>query len=346
MATIKDVAKHAGVSTATVSHVINGTRTVLPETRELVLSAIQDLNYRPSAVARGLTTNSTRTIGVVIADVMSPYFASLLHDLEDLLSQRGYNLFVCNTYEQANREAYNLELLLDKRVDGVIITPTGYEQPIYTQFNQQAIPLVFIDRKPPGVEGSFVGVDNHSASYQATRYLIDLGHRRIGLVSLIPQTSAVRARIAGFHAAMESAGIPIDPALVSSSDFQVAMAEKAVRDLLSLGDPPTAIIAGSHIATLGALQALIALGLEYPRDVSLVCFDNSRWTGLMRPRLTVVTKPIAEIAHLAVNILLGQLAQIEHQRKNHEPVGNFELTERFMNSEFIIRESCRPLTGD
>lgn len=340
MATIKDVAKRAGVSTATVSHVINGTRTVLPDTRQAVLDAIEALNYRPSAVARGLTTNSTKTIGVVIADVTSPFFANLLHNIEDLLSQWGYNLFVCNTHEQVDREAYNLELLLDKRVDGVIITPTGHPQPIYEHFNKQKVPMVFIDRKPPGVDGSFVGVDNHRGSYQATQYLIELGHRRIGMVSLVPETSAVKARIAGYTDALKSAGLPVDPALITSSNFQVSVAAQAVCDLLELTDPPTAIIAGSHVSTLGALQALLSLGLEYPRDISLVCFDNSRWTGLVRPRLTVVTKPIAEIAQQAVEILLAAMTQAEQKRKKHEPIGEFEKIEHLMDSHFLVRESC------
>lgn len=344
MVTIKDVAKRAGVSTATVSHVINQTRAVLPETRDQVMEAVEALNYRPNAVARGLMTNNTMTIGVVIADVVSPFFAMLLRDLERLLSERGYNLFVCNTYEEEEREVYNLQLLLDKRVDGVIITPTGQDQDIYAEFNHRGIPMVFIDRKPRNVEGSFVGVDNYRASFEVTKYLIELGHRRIGMVSLAPETSAVSARIAGYHAALEQSGIGLDLTLSSSSNFQIDIAIEAVTNLLMLPNRPTAIIAASHVATLGALHALHALDLYYPRDVSLVCFDNSRWTAVMRPALTVVTKPISEMAALAVETLLDALRQVEQQRKRYEPVGNLAVAEHFMESIFTIRDSCARLT--
>lgn len=342
MVTIKDVAKRAGVSTATVSHVINGTRRVLPETRDLVLSVVQDLNYRPSAIARGLTTSRNKTIGVVIADVTSPFFAMLLYDLERLLSRQGYNLFVCNTYEEVEREAYNLEQLLDKRVDGVIITPTGHDQTIYDEFHRLGTPLVFIDRKPKNAIGSFVGVDSLRASYDVTRYLLELGHERIGLISLIPETSAVAARVSGYLSALSDSGVCADPTLMTSSTFAVETAESAARELLTMPSRPTALIAGSHVATLGALQALTALDMHYPRDISLVCFDNSRWTGLMRPALTVMTKPIEELARVAVDTLLAAFVHAELQRKSDEPVGPFAEVEQLMDSRFLVRESCQP----
>jgi len=343
MATIKDVARRAGVSTATVSHVINSTRVVSPATREQVLAAIDELNYRPSAVARGLTTNSTKTIGVVISDIMSPFFASLLHELESLLSKQNYNLFVCNTYEEVEREAHNLELLLDKRVDGVIITPTGHNQPVYSYFNQLGIPLVFIDRKPNNVVGSFVGVDNYRASYEVVNYLLSLGHRRIGLVSLVPQTSAVVARLTGYREALTGFGLDFDASLMKSSDFQIKNAVAAAQELLTLSERPSAIIASSHVATLGTLQALLSLDMRYPDDVSLVCFDNSRWTNLIQPALTVVTKPIQEMALIAVDTMLDALDHAEKQRKSYEELEKFATTDILMESTLIVRESCRPI---
>jgi LacI family transcriptional regulator len=343
MATIRDVAKQAGVSTATVSHVLNGTRIVLPETRQAVLTAIEDLNYRPSAVARGLTTNSTRTVGVVIANVISPFFAFLLRDIEDLLSVEGYNLLVCNTYEEPAREARNLEDLLDRRVDGVILTPTGYDQPIYAQYNALHIPMVFIDRNPPNVHGSFIGTDNFKAAYETTRYLIELGHRRIALLSLTPETSAVSARIAGYQRALEEAGIPLDRQLVKASTFDVDYASSVTRHLLELKPRPTALIAGSHPATIGALDALRKLDLYYPDDISLVGFDNSEWTGVIRPSLTVVTKPILTIAQAAVETLLKNMSHIERQKKNHLPVEYAPPGEILLEAQLIVRESCRQI---
>jgi LacI family transcriptional regulator len=345
MATIRDVAKQAGVSTATVSHVINGTRVVMPETRQAVLMAIEQLNYRPSAVARGLTTNSTRTVGVVIANVTSPFFAFLLRDIEALLSVQGYNLLVCNTYEEPEREARNLEDLLDRRVDGVILTPTGYEQPIYTQFNALNIPLVFIDRNPPNVRGAFIGTDNDKAAYEATRCLIDLGHRRIGLISLLPETSAVNARIAGYQRALQEAGIVHNPDLVQATTFDADNAAEVTRAFFDLESPPTALIAGSHPATIGALAALRAMDLHYPEDVSLIAFDNSEWTGVIRPSLTVVTKPILTIAQAAVKTLLKSMGEVDRQKKNHLPVEHPPAFEILLEAQLIFRESCRQIVN-
>ncbi len=340
MTTIRDVARHAGVSTATVSHVLNGTRTVLPETRALVMAAIEQLNYRPSALARSLTTNTTKTVGVVIADVLSPFFSFLLRDIEDLLSVQGYNLIVCNTYELPDREAYNLEMLLERRVDGVILTPTGVEQPIYEQFNALNIPLVFVDRNPPKQRGGFVGTDNFKAAYEATRYLLALGHQRIALVSLIPETSAVSARINGYTSALEEAGIAADPALIRASNFEIESACAITKSFFELDEPPTALIAGSHTATLGALKALSELELRYPDDISLVCFDNSPWTGVIRPALTVSTKPIAELARAAVAALLSSMNEIEKHRRRHEPPPPLPLMSRLLGAQLVVRDSC------
>ena len=343
MATIRDVAKRAGVSVATVSHVVNSTRAVLPQTRDAVLTAIDDLSYRPSAVARGLTTNTTRTVGVVIADVTSPFFAFLLRKIEDLLAADNYNLLVCNTYEEPEREARNLELLLNKRVDGILLTPTGLPQPMYAEFNKRQIPLVFVDRRPPDVLGSFVGTDNHQAAYDATRTLLDLGHRRIALISLITETSAVTARIKGYLRALQETGHNSSPELMVATNFDREAASDVVKQLLTLPDPPTALIAGSHVATLGSLMALRALGLRYPDDVSLICFDNSRWTDVINPSLTVVTKPIEALATSAVQTLLSNLAEVEQARKNHQQLHELPATELFLESELVLRESCSSL---
>jgi LacI family transcriptional regulator len=343
MATIRDVARLAGVSTATVSHVINDTRVVLPETRQLVLDAISQLNYRPSSLARSLTTNTTRSIGVVIADVTSPFFAQLLYKIEDMLLAGNYDLFLSHTYEETEREARTLENLINRRVDGVILTPTGLPQTAFATFEQLNIPTVFIDRQPPNARGSFVGTDNNSAAHEAASHLIELGHRRIGLVTLLPETSAVTARLHGYRRALAEHNIPFDEALVTATRVDAVHACEQVRQLLSQPQPPTAIIAGNHIATMGTLQAFQELELSYPEDVSLICFDNSPWTALIKPALTVVRKPITALAEQAVNILLQEIKQIEQQRRRQEIIELPPTSQLLLDTELIIRESCRPI---
>lgn len=344
MPTIRDVAKRAGVSTATVSHVINKTRHVEPLTRQLVVDAIDALNYRPSAVARGLTTSSTQTIGVVIADVTSPFFAFLLRAIEDLIFAHRYNLYVCSTHEDPAREAHYLELLSDKRVDGILMTPTGIAQPIYAQLHEQQVPLVFIDRQPPDAPGAFVGTDNRLAAYRATQHLINLGHRRIALTTLLPETSNVQARTQGYQQALQAANISPDDALLAPTPFDLAAATRIMQSLLASAERPSALITASHISTLGALRAMQALGLRYPDDVSLVCFDNSRWTDLVQPQLTVVRKPIQALAQAAVDTVLSAIAAYAEHRRDK----TYRWTpppDALLATEMVIQHSSRPYDG-
>ena len=183
MATIQDVARKAGVSTATVSHVLNQTRNVLPDTRRSVEKAIRDLNYRPSAVARGLQTNITHTVGVLVADITSYFFAQIVRELETAFEPQHYNLMVCNTDEQPERERRYLEMLYDKRVDAVIMVPTGIKQPIVQQFVEDHVPIVSMHRRPGTPCGPTVLSDDVAAGYAATEHLIELGHTRIGVLA-------------------------------------------------------------------------------------------------------------------------------------------------------------------
>ena len=169
MATIKDVARMAGVSTATVSHVLNNTRYVSEETRSLVLEAVSRLGYRPSGVARSLTTKQTHLVGLLISDVTNPFFSELVRGTERRLAAHGYHVIVCNTDEQPDREADYLEFLYSRRVDGLVVASTGANQALYEVFRQQGVPMVFVDRRPPAPVGPFVGVDNEAIAYRATR---------------------------------------------------------------------------------------------------------------------------------------------------------------------------------
>lgn len=342
MANIKDVARRAGVSTATVSHVINGTRVVLPETKQLVLKAIEELNYHPSALARGLTTNKTKTIGVMIADVTSPFFASLLRYVEAKLTAAGYNLFVCNTYEQPSKEHDNLALLLEKRVDGIILTPTGASQTMYEQLNAHHIPLVFVDRKPPDAIGAFVGTDNVKGTYEATKYLRSLGHEYIALISMKQETTPVLGRVSGYQQAAVDLNIPADKQMVVYVEYDVEAACEATCRLLAQSPATTAIIAGNHIITLGVLKALRKQGLQYPQDISLICFDNSRWTEVVNPSLTVVVKPLEELATTAVKTLMENIKAVDQNSSKQNRKVDLLTAERLLETELIIRESCRP----
>lgn len=339
MSTIRDVAKLAGVSTATVSHVLNNSRTVRPETRRQVLDAIKRLNYRPSAIARSLTMNITRSIGVLVADITNPFFAAIVRGIENRLEPHGYQLIVCNTDEQPEREARYLDLLLARRVDGMIIAPTGQAQPLLHDFVARNIPLVFIDRKPPEQLGPAIAVDNVAAGYAATEHLLRLGHRHIAILVRSPMLSTVAGRLEGYRQALREHHVPVNESLICISDYALEAAHETAHRLLTTHSWLTAIIATNHTLTLGVLEALQEQYLRYPDDVSLVVFDDSPWHTLVTPALTAIRQPISELCVAAVNTLRAAL-----ERKSTRADAPL-LPDVFLKAQLIVRASCRKVNA-
>ncbi|MBI5302269.1 MAG: LacI family DNA-binding transcriptional regulator [Chloroflexi bacterium] len=338
MPTIRDVAKLARVSTATVSHVLNESRWVAPDTRRAVMRAVAKLNYRPSAIAQMLSTSITHTVGVLVADITNPFFASLVRGIEDRLSAKKYNLIVCNTDEAPDKEARYLELLLARRVDGVIVAPTGTAQPILHEFVAQKIPLVFVDRRPTENLGPVIAVDNFDASHCATQYLIELGHRRIAILARNPTLSTVAGRISGYRKALRARRIGIDASLIAITDQSLDAAFESARTLLTLPKRPTALVATNYLMALGALRAMKELRLNCPDDVSLVCFDDQPWAPLFAPSLTVVAQPVAAMCDAAVDTLLRA---IESRRgREAKPIALPDVT---LKAELVVRASCKQL---
>ena len=342
MATIRDVADLAGVSTATVSHVINNTRTVLPETREAVLAAVAQLNYRPSAIARSLTTNITHTVGIVVADITNPFFAELVRGIETRLSQVGYNLIVCNTDERPERESRYLELLYGRRVDGVIISSTGIDHAIYDAYVRSGIPMVFVDRQPPKHYGPVITADNVRAGYGATIYLIDLGHRRIAILLRHPTLSTAAGRLEGYRQAMASRHIPVSDDYIVITDSQEDAAYHEAMTLLSRQDRPTAVVAANHLMALGLLRATQDLNLDCPHQISLVCFDDQPWTTLYRPHLTVVAQPVQGLCDSAVDIFLGAVNRRQGEGEGQDPAYAGGTADVLLETQLIVRDSSGP----
>lgn len=342
MATIRDVAKLAGVSTATVSHVLNNSRPVMQDTRQSVLDAIARLNYRPSAIARSLTTSVTRTVGVLVADITNPFFAALVRGIEDRLSAREYNLIVCNTDEQSEKEAQYLELLLTRRVDGVIVAPTGAPQPLFSEFVEQKIPLVFIDRLPPEKHGTCITADNAAAAYCATEYLVELGHRRIGILARNPSLSTVIGRLSGYRQALSGHQIPTDESLIAITDQNVNAAFAGAQRLLTMPDRPSAIIATNLNMMLGLLHALQAQDLTCPRDLSIICFDDHPWAPFFTPPLTVIRQPVPKMCEAAVETLL---TTIENGRGKRDLSNPATLADIVIKAELVKRASCQPMAS-
>ncbi|EKM6428981.1 ribose operon transcriptional repressor RbsR [Cronobacter sakazakii] len=313
---MKDVARLAGVSTSTVSHVINKDRFVSEAIRLRVEDAIRTLNYAPSALARSLKLNQTRTIGMLITASSNPFFSELVRGVERSCFERGYSLVLCNTDGDEQRMNRNLETLLQKRVDGLLLLCTETHQPSPAIMKRYpAIPTVMMDWSPFD-GGSDVIQDNSLLGGDiATRYLIDKGYTRIACVTGPLDKTPARLRLEGYRTAMQRAGLPVTEGYEVIGDFEFAGGLRAMQSLLALPEPPQAVFMGNDAMAVGAYQALYQAGLRIPQDIALVGYDDIELASYMTPPLTTIHQPKDELGELAIDVLIHRMAQPELQQQ-------------------------------
>ena len=328
--TMSDVAERAGVSKTTVSHVVNRSRFVAGQTKQRVLQAIAEIGYRPSAVARSLTTRRTKTVGVIVSDSGNQFFGEVVCGIENVLRPRDYALFICNTAETLDREAHYLDLLMRQRVDGIIAAATSQQWDQLTEAEVQQIPVVFVDRSFDGLDGPFVGVDNEGGAHQGVVELIRHGHHQIGILAGFQRLSTIRGRVAGFRRALRDHGIPLREDWVIPSPLTVESGREAMRELLSRAERPTGVFISNNLLSLGALGAIKDLGMKCPDDVSLVGFDDHPWAVASDPPLTVIRQPAREVGRRSAQLLLPLI--------NGEHVSERRI---ILGCEVVTRESCR-----
>lgn len=275
-ATIKDVAREAGVSIATVSRVLNKSSTVREDLADRVNSAIEKLGYYPNSIARTLKNDSSKTVGFVVSDIANDFFTSMVRSVEDVLNQRGYNLFVCSTDSSQQRELDYLSLLREKQVDGIIINISGKNNELITRMSQH-LPIALFGRKVPdaGFKGDFVDNDNFTGMVDLTKKLISLGHRRIGLINGQPYVSSAKERLEGFQSAMRTIGVTVDdayPYLYHGNFNRISSGVEGARALYERG--ATAVLAANNLLALGALQFCREAQVEVPGKLSLSSFGR------------------------------------------------------------------------
>jgi LacI family transcriptional regulator len=327
--TITDVAGRAFVSKATVSHVLNGTRFVEEPTRQRVLQAIAELGYRPSVVARGLTTRRTGTIGMIISDAANQFFGEMLRGVEDVLRSASYALIVCNTDEVLEREEHYLDLLMGQRVEGIIAAATSRKWAVLAQAQATHTPIVFVDRRFEGLEGPYVGADNIEGARQGTRHLIESGCSEIGIVAGFQRLSSMRERLVGFQQALAEANLPLPDEWVATCELGIETGREAVRHVLTLPHHPRALFINNNFLMLGALLAVKDLGLGCPEDIALMGFDDHPWAAVCAPPLSVVRQPAHEIGRVAADLLCALIDGKQVEKSRIE-----------LGCELVLRQSC------
>jgi LacI family transcriptional regulator len=327
---IRDVAKHSGVSTATVSHILNGTRQVADATRAKVLASVSHLGYRPSAIARSLRTKTTGTIGILVSDISNPFSTAVVRGIEDVASENGHNVILCNTDESEAKAERYLSLLLSKRVDGLILAPTGRLTSCLEMFLAMGTPVVLIDRLAEGVDLPYVGVDNVESARLAVEHLIDDGHRRIGILTGLPNVSTSVDRLKGYELALHAHGIEISPDLVKRGHSNVQLGIQAACDILRMQTPPTAIFTTNNLMTLGCLIAFRSMGVQCPERVAILGFDDHEWAQIFSPAVTVVRQPMYEIGSTAARLLQRALKGERLAPERH-----------LLPSQLVLRNSCK-----
>lgn len=307
MATIQDVAQHAGVSIATVSRVINGTTYVNEEVAARVRAAIKELQYQPSRAAQAMRANHSKIIGLLISDIQNPFFTALIRGVEDVTNRNGYSLILCNSDENSRKEQQYIEVLCAERVAGAIVVPTSENPPKLRLFREHEIPFISVDRRVKDSTTDAVLIDNVQGAYEAVMHLIANGYRRIGVITGPIGTTTGRERLEGYRKALRESGMVNDPALERIDNFKGEGGRKGAHALLDLVPQVDALFTANNLMTMGALEAIHERHLRIPEDIALVGFDEMPWAALSGISLTTVTQPVYELGSTAALRLFQRL---------------------------------------
>jgi LacI family transcriptional regulator len=329
---MRDVARLAGVSIATVSAVINGTSVVSEGLAKKVREAMAALDYHPNQVARSLKVGRTDVIGMVLPDITNAFFPEVVRGVEFAAEKAGYSVILCNSNEDPAREQRHLAELFSRRVDGVLIACSA-ESTAYESLVSRRFPIVFVDRVPKGLPVSAVTTNNVDAGYRATRHLIDFGHERIALITGNLRLSPHADRLEGFRQAMQSSRLLIRDEYLRVGDLQTESGYQHGSELLALPTPPTAIISSNNKMLLGLMRAIWEAGVQCPGEINVIGFDDYVWTANYSPKLTTIAQPAYEIGKLALEMLLAKL-----NTDSEEGGGEVKM----LDAELRVRESTGP----
>jgi DNA-binding LacI/PurR family transcriptional regulator len=312
MSSIRDVARTAGVSTATVSHVVNNTRFVSEEVRARVLAAVEQCGYYPNAHARSLASGRSYTLGLVISDIANPFFPELVKSIEDAAFEHGYDVVLSNTNYDPERTSRYVRRLIERKVAGVALMTSELDTALIEEMARREVSVVFLDLGQPGPHMSNLCVDYAAGIGEAIRHLVELGHRRIAFVGGPEHLRSAAKRLEAFRGAVARL-LPGETPRIFRGNFKLEGGRRAAREMLAAGPLPTAVVAANDLMALGLVGELRAAGLEIPRDVSVVGFDDIAFASFFEPRLTTVCLPRGELGRRAVEALLETISHPEQR---------------------------------
>jgi LacI family transcriptional regulator len=329
MVDIRDVAKRAGVAPITVSRCINNSGYCSAETRLRVEEAISALGFVPNRLASGLRSKRTNTLALVLTDITNPFFTTIARGVEDVASQAGYTVIFCNTDESVAKEKMYLQMLLEKRVDGLLLVPAQTGDDSIALFNKHATPLVILDRRVMNLKADVVRCDSEGGAYQLTRLLLSLGHRDIAILNGPQGVSTAEDRLTGYRRALAEADIPSAQDREFYGAFTQESGAELTRKALSGAKKPTALFAANNFIAFGALRTLQELSFRVPEDMALVGFDDLPPALVTFPFLTVAAQPAYEMGQKAMEVLLNKLGNATSD----------QYQEVVLPAEIIVRES-------
>jgi LacI family transcriptional regulator len=332
MPTIKDVAQHAGVSITTVSHVLNETRHVSADLIARVKQAVDTLGYQPNAVARSLRRKETRILGMVVPDNSNPYFGEVARSIEDACFALGYNIILCNSDEDPEKERAYVDVLIENQVDGIVFVLSGSQDEHLRPIRERKIPLVAMDRELPHFVWDSVLIDNRDGARQVTSHLIKQRHTRIACISGPAGLTPSIERVGGYRDALHAAGLDPNGALLKVADFRPEGGYAAMQELLELPTPPTAVFACNDFMAMGAMRAITERGQRIPQDVSVVGFDDIALASYTYPSLTTVAQQYEAKGKLVVELLTKRINGDVSKPQQHR-----------LKPRLVVRESSQPL---
>ena len=325
--TLRDVAREAGVSIKTVSRVVNGEREVNAQTAARVAKVVEKMGYRPNELARSLRSRRSNTIGLMIADISNPFYSGCAKAVEEVARQHGCTVILCASSEEEKTERTYVELLAQRRVDGLLLVPVGDGHEYLAAQQTAGMSVVALDRPVEGLETDSVVVQNRVGTRKAIEHLIEHGHRRIAFVGDQEHVYTTLKRLQGYREALEQAGLEEIYRLGAGG---IVPAEAATRELLGAPEPPTAFFAANNLISVGMLRALEHAGLRIPEDAAFAAFDDFELAAVLHPRLTLIRQPAYELGRAAAELLFDRLEGRGPSSRQH----------LVLPTELIVRESC------